>query len=391
LINDRLTKVSATKKSLLLITVVYFVLSQTVPPGFATTTQPAVGLQAELNRPQTGTLAQKNSVAETALELPAIRTPSTIPVLDFLAIGTLSAPSADTATQPLTAHETPEVVPPPVVTPPPETVTMRTLTLGGTKAPGQSLWISSNGGESYTLFVTENAETTWSASVNLANKTNDFRLVAANAVLKTSTEVKVPTITCSYTVPTPTVTPPPRTVLDDPWIVLSGMKSAGESIWVSFNGGRYTRLVPQNTATTWFTCVMVANGTNHFTVLAQNKIGYPSAVVTVPPITYAITAPEVTPPPATVDTHTVTLSGSKTPGAGIWISSDGGRSYTQLLPNDNSTTWAALADLVRGDNHFTVLAEDAAGNASNPVTVPIIRCTSATPAPRDHVFIQGPA
>ena len=94
LLNGELVKLLNSKKSLALITVAYFVLSQTVPPGFATTTQPAVGLQAELNRPQTGTLAQKNSVAETALELPAIRTPSTIPVLDFLAIGTRPIRSA---------------------------------------------------------------------------------------------------------------------------------------------------------------------------------------------------------------------------------------------------------------------------------------------------------
>ena len=393
LLNGELVKLLNSKKSLALIAVAYFVLSQTVPPGFAATAQLAVGIQAELNQPQPDSRAQKFSLEETTPAAPEIRTPSTIPILDFLAAGTLSAPSADAKTQTPTPLETPEVVSPPSVTLPPETVSIRTLTIGGTKAPGQSLWISSNGGKSFTLFVEENTETTWSASVPLVNGANDFRLVAANALLYTSAEVNVPTITYSYTMPTPTVTPPPLAVSDDPWILLSGTKAAGQSIRISSNGGRfYTQLVPKSTATTWSAWVKLAKGANYFTVLAKDAVGNSSAVVTVPPITYAMTVPAVTPPPATVVTHTVTLSGSKAPGAGIWISSDSGQSYTQLVTNDSSTTWAVLVDLGRGDNRFMVFAEDAAGNSSDLVNIPVIRCTSVTPAPgsQETMCIQGP-
>ncbi len=389
---DGFLKILGTRKGLTLIAIVCFLLSQAVPTGFAATTTPAIGIQAELNQPQPSTLAQKNFLAETASEPSTMRTPSTIPVLDFLAAGTLSASSGEAETQILTTPETPEFVPPPGVTPPPETVSVRMLTLGGTKASGQSLWISSNGGESYSLFVAENTETTWSASVNLANGANDFRIVAANAVLNTSAEVNVPTVTHSYTVAAPTVTTP-LTMSNDPWIELSGTKAAGDSIRVSSNGGRsYTQLVPKNTATTWSATVKLASGANHFTVLAKDKTGNLSAGVAVPPITYAMTAPTVMPPPSTVPAHTVTLSGSKAPGTSLWISADSGRSYTQLVANDSSTTWSALVSLARGDNHFTVLEEDSVGNPSAPVSIPIIRCTAVTPALGNPmtVFIQGP-
>ncbi|MFH1800125.1 MAG: hypothetical protein ABH891_04670 [Candidatus Omnitrophota bacterium] len=390
MIHDRFKKVLVAKKSLLLTAALSFVLSQAVLPGFAVTTQPETGIQAGWDQPQTDTLAQKNSVAETAPVPPAIRIPPAI--LDFLATGALSAPSAGAETQTLKAPETPEFVPPPDVAPPPGTVSMSTLTLGGTKAPGQSLWISSNGGRSYTLFVAESTETPWSASVDLVDGTNDFRIVAADETLNPSAEVIVPTITYSYTVPAPTVTPP-GTVSNHPWIVLNGTKAAEESIRISSNGGRfYTQLVPKTTATTWSAPVKLVSGTNHFTILAQDRAGHPSAVVTIPPITYMMTAPLVTPPLATVTTRTVTLSGSKAPGASIWISSDGGLSYTPLVTNDSSVTWSVLVGLVRGDNHFTVLAEDLAGNSSAPVSVPVIRCISATPPPgsQEILFLQGP-
>ncbi|MFH1208145.1 MAG: hypothetical protein V1673_01125, partial [Candidatus Omnitrophota bacterium] len=203
-------KILAAKKGLVLIAALSFVLSQAALPGFAATTQLAAGIRAEWSQPQTGTLAQKNSVAETVPAPPAVRIPPAI--LDFLATGALSAPSAGAETQTVTPPGTPEVVPPPGVAPPPETVSTRTLTLGGTKAPGQSLWISPNGDRSYTLFVAENTETSWSAAVDLVNGANDFRIVAADEALNPSAEVNVPTITYSYTVPAPTVTPPPLTV-----------------------------------------------------------------------------------------------------------------------------------------------------------------------------------
>jgi hypothetical protein len=395
LIHNRFVKVPAVKKSLTLIAALYFVLSQAALPGFAATTQPEAGTRAGWSQPQTGTLAKENSEAKTVPASLAIRTPSTIPTLDFLAAaGTLSAPSAGAETQTVTAPGTPEVVPPPGVTPPPETVSTRTLTLGGTKAPGQSLWISSNGGRSYTMFVAENTEATWSAAVDLVNGANDFRIVAVNESLNTSDEVNVPTITYSYTVAAPTVTTPPETVSDHPWIVLSGTKAAGESIRISSNGGRfYTQIVPKTTATTWSTPVNLTSGINHFTVLAKDRAGHPSAVVPVPPITYAMTAPAVTTPPETVTTRTVTLSGSKAFGASLWISSDGGLSYTPLVTNDIFTAWSARVDLVRGDNYFTVRAEDLAGNPSAPVNIPAIRCAAVTPAPgnQEIMFLQGAA
>ena len=391
MIHDRFEKVFAVKKGLILTAGVYFVLSQAALPGFAATTQPETGTRAGWSQPQTGALAQKNSGAETAPAPDAIRIPPAI--LDFLATGALSTPSAGTDTQTLTASETPEFVPPPGVTPPPETVSTRTITLGGTKATGQSLWISSNSGRSYTMCVAENTETTWSASVNLVDGTNDFRIVAVNADLKTSTEVNVPAITYSHTVTAPTVEPPPETVSDRPWLMLNGTKAAGESIRVSSNGDRsYTQLVPKTPVTTWSAWVKLVNGVNYFTIFAKDKAGHPSAVVTVPPITYAMTAPAVTPPPAAVPVRTVLLRGSKAIGASIWISSDGGLSYTPLVTNDISAAWSARVDLVRGDNHFTVLAEDTAGNASAPVSVPVIRCTAVTPAPgsQEIMFLQGP-
>ena len=389
LINNLFVKVPAVKKIFMRITVACFFLAQAVPPGFAATPQPTADIQAEMNQPQTGTLTQKNSVAETAAAPLATQIPVTS--LDFLAAGTLSTSSPDAGTKTLTASETPEVVIPSVA-PPPETVSTRTITLGGTKGSGQSLWISSNDGP-YTRVVAENNETTWSASVNLVNGANDLRIVAADVALNMSAEVIVPTVTYSYTVVAPTVMPPPLTVSDVPWTVLNGVKATGESIWISSNSGRsYTPLTPKDTATTWSASVKLVNGINLFSVIAKDTAANPSAAVTVPSITYTVTAPTVTPPPATVPTHSVTLSGRKVPGESIWISSDGGRSYTQLVASNTSTDWSALVDLVRGDNHFTVLAEDVASNTSAPVTVSLITCTAVTPMPGSQTLtlLQGP-
>ena len=84
---DGFLKILGTRKGLTLIAIVCFLLSQAVPTGFAATTTPAIGIQAELNQPQPSTLAQKNFLAETASEPSTMRTPSTIPVLDFLVEG----------------------------------------------------------------------------------------------------------------------------------------------------------------------------------------------------------------------------------------------------------------------------------------------------------------
>jgi hypothetical protein len=60
------------------------------------------------------------------------------------------------------------------------------------------------------------------------------------------------------------------------------------------------------------------------------------------------------------------LTGTKTPGASIWING------IQVVPSDSATTWSASVTLQEGDNALVITARDAAGNVSAAHTVTIV-------------------
>ena len=373
----------ATKKIITTIIVVSFTFSQALSSGFAAT-QPVVEVQVPnvQTQPQTDALAQ----TFTGQTVPASSaTQTTATSLDFLAspsVLSASQSSEKTPTVSTQALKTTEVVTPGVTSPATSVSDTPFAVLSGTKAAGESVWISSNGGRTYTRLVAANTSTTWSASANLVSGANNFMILAKDTASRQSAAVTVPTIT--YTVTAPAVTPPPATT-GAKSIILSGTKASGDSIWISSNGGKssYTQLVANNNSTTWSATVSLVNGANNFTILAADVAYNSSAVVVVPTITYAsapVAAPGVTPPSTTVSNNPVTLlSGTKTAGESLWISSDSGKTYTQLVANNNSTTWSASVSLVSGANNFMILAKDTASRQSAAVTVPTITYTVTVP------------
>ena len=113
--------------------------------------------------------------------------------------------------------------------------------------------------------------------------------------------------------------------------------------------------------------ITIVEGPNTITATATDPAGNPS-------IPYSITVyldtqpppmPTVLIPSGATTATAYQLCGTKTPSTSIWING------AQVVPLDNSGSWCATVTLTEGDNTFTVIAKDAAGNLS-AIVIPLL-------------------
>lgn len=113
--------------------------------------------------------------------------------------------------------------------------------------------------------------------------------------------------------------------------------------------------------------IMLAEGENVITATATDTAGNRASqsicvyLHTIPPA-----RPTVAATPDVVTQTSRTLTGTKTPGASIWIND------IQVVPSDSATTWSASVTLQEGDNVLVITAKNAAGNVSTAHTVTIV-------------------
>jgi hypothetical protein len=116
--------------------------------------------------------------------------------------------------------------------------------------------------------------------------------------------------------------------------------------------------------------VSLVEGANTITATARDAGGASvSTSITVTLDTRPPARPTSFSAPTLAPSSTHTLSGTKTPGTSIWVNG------AQRVALDTATTWSASVSLVEGDNVFTVVAKDAAGNASSTFSAVVVRDT----------------
>ncbi|MDP9417558.1 MAG: S-layer homology domain-containing protein [Actinomycetota bacterium] len=124
-------------------------------------------------------------------------------------------------------------------------------------------------------------------------------------------------------------------------------------------------------------------GENAFTVVVTDAEGFASAPATVPTITQDTTAPgaaTVTSPAALTTTNAVAFDIVGTTEAGASVSVSRGTEVVGTAEADVNGAFTVNVLLVAGENAFTVVATDVAGNASAPTTVPTITQDTTAPA-----------
>ncbi len=122
------------------------------------------------------------------------------------------------------------------------------------------------------------------------------------------------------------------------------------------------------TATTFHSDnVPIVEGPNTITATAIDQVGNQGSIsITVYLDTHPPARPTIATLPLFTDQASYTLTGTKTTGTSIWING------VEVVALNDETTWIATVSLQEGDNTFTVIAKDAAGNASTPNVATIV-------------------
>lgn len=141
----------------------------------------------------------------------------------------------------------------------PEVTTASSLTIGGTKTAGTSIWI--NGQQVVAL----NGDTTWSTTVNLVEGDNELHIVAKNAGGTPSAETIINIIVDNLP-PVITSTPPAKTNLTP--FTLTGTVDDSKTV-VTVNGVTASRTKRDFSAS-----VSLAMGSNTLTIVATSPNGY---------------------------------------------------------------------------------------------------------------------
>ena len=129
--------------------------------------------------------------------------------------------------------------------------------------------------------------------------------------------------------------------------------------------------------------VPIVEGPNTITATAIDPAGNQgSASITVYLDTHPPARPTIATLPLFTDQASYTLAGTKTAGTSIWVNG------VEVVALNDETTWIAAISLQEGDNTFTVIAKDAAGNASAPNTAIIVLDT--LPAVISHLAFLDP-
>ena len=105
--------------------------------------------------------------------------------------------------------------------------------------------------------------------------------------------------------------------------------------------------------------VPIVEGPNTITALATDLAGnIGTHNITVYLDTHPPAMPTTTTHLTVITANNYQLCGTKTAQTSLWING------AQAVPLDNATSWCVTLSAIEGDNNFTIVAKDAAGNAS---------------------------
>ena len=233
---------------------------------------------------------------------------------------------------------------------------------------------------------------TWSMADNTATFTPQLTLpdstftasVTVYDLAGNSTESSI-----SFTIDTVAPSVPTLNPLTTPTRItpqqISGTKEAGCSVWLN-----NARIVLVDESNSWtYNIALPAEGANDFAILTEDRAGNRSEEVqftiildTVPPSVPTLNP--VTTPTAVTPQQ---ISGTKEAGSSVRLNN------SVVVPADESTDWTYALSLTEGNNDFSLLAEDEAGNRSAEELFSIILDRAppqlAATVPADGVYLNA--
>lgn len=240
---------------------------------------------------------------------------------------------------------------PPTVNPVTSPVHDPAYTFTGAKRANTSLWV--NG----VRRVSMDDRTTWSYAVTLAPGDNVFEFFVKDGAEKSSTKT-ASTVAYHPTPSVPVVTAPVGP-FNNPSYAFTGTKAAATSVWM--NGAE---VVAAGSATSWNHTTPLVIGTNRFEFYAKNEYGLESARVT-KTIDYSVPVPIISPVTSPVSSRTLTLTGTKRANTSVRVNG------AEASGTFAGTAWNIRVTLTEGDNRFSAVAADAAGQGSGEAIITV--------------------
>ena len=290
-------------------------------------------------------------------------------------------------TSPATTVTVSDVTPPATpAAPSASSATAARPTLSGSTEAGASVRIYDNSTLVATVTANGSGAWTWTPGSDLTVGHHPFTVVAVDGAGNASGTSPAATVTVSDVTPPATPAAPSASSATATRPTLSGTTEANASVRIYDNGALVATVTANGSgAWTWTPGSDLTVGSHPFTVVAVDGAGNASA--TSPATTVTVTASDVTPPttPAAPSASSATaarptLSGSTEAGASVRIYDNGTLVATVTANGSGAWTWTATADLAAGTHPFTVIAVDAAGNAS-PVSAATVVTVAAAPLP----------
>ncbi len=229
----------------------------------------------------------------------------------------------------------------PVVYAPPTLVTQPAVTLRGFKQASTAIVLAT--GE---VLVPLDDATTWTAAVSLQRGTNGLSVAAVDALDRRSTYAAVSIVLDDEPPSAPAIEPVPPVTLHDE-VRLAGTKTPGDRLVV--NGAVRPTGAADNAM--FAIDIDLLAGANLLRVATLDAAGNESPPLELTVERAAAVPFTVVPPPATVATSSLSLTGTRGPGVEVLLGS------TVVVPAaDSAGAWSHPVTLVPGANHFDLSA-----------------------------------
>jgi parallel beta-helix repeat protein len=149
---------------------------------------------------------------------------------------------------------------------------------------------------------------------------------------------------------------------------LAGIKPAGSSVYVND-----TQVVSVSDQSEWSYSLGLDLGANSFVIEYRDGNGHKSAKKTVEMYRRSlINAPVVASYATSTSADSLTLTGTKPAGTGLWLNGE------KIAAIGADTNWAYTVSLAKGSNKFVIVAKDEYNGVSSEVEIKVVR--TAVPA-----------
>ena len=245
-------------------------------------------------------------------------------------------------------------------------------TITGTAEANSSIKLTHNNDNSLPA-ISVNSDGNWSVDVTLVDGQNTFTAVATDEAGNQSNVSAPVVITLDDSAPSVPAINQPATPTNDSAATITGTAEANSSIKLTHNNDNSLPAISVNSDGNWSVDVTLVDGQNTFTAVATDEVGNQSNVSAPVVITLDDSAPSVpaiNQPATPTNDSAATITGTAEANSSIKLTHNNDNSLPAISVNSDGN-WSVDVTLVDGQNTFTAVATDEAGNQSN-VSAPVV-------------------